>query len=131
MRVCQEPLGTFRGASAAMRRHRDGTRSPSQPDASCASRATAGSWSAVRGSIRASEGAGAPIFELGTLINWRSPLAIAFLSVGYLILSKGTNYGRPCSKSRLDFYPPTPPTPARCLVQECPVLLLFGWEAEQ
>ena len=40
MRVCQEPLGTFRGASAAMRRHRDGTRSPSQPDASCASRAT-------------------------------------------------------------------------------------------
>ena len=40
MRVCQEPLGTFRGASAAMRRHRDGTRSPSQPVASLTSRAT-------------------------------------------------------------------------------------------
>ena len=40
MRVCQELLGTFRGASAAMRRHRDGTRSPSQPVASLTSRAT-------------------------------------------------------------------------------------------
>ena len=38
MRVCQERLGPFRGASAAMRRHRDGTRPPSQPEASLISR---------------------------------------------------------------------------------------------
>ena len=84
MRVCQEPLGTFRGASAAMRRHRDGTRAPSQPDASQTSRATATGCSAVRGSIWAYEGATAAVFELGTLINPRVTLAISLLSVDYI-----------------------------------------------
>ena len=94
MRVCQEPARTVsrrqRSHAAPPRRNTVAepaggvVRQPRDP----------GSCSGMRGSTRAHEGAAAAVFELGTLINWRSPLAIAFLSVDYLSRSK--RQIRPC-----------------------------------